>query len=227
MTARWHEAVCAFLVGILLAAGVLSLTIKSQPPPAEAAAPALAASTGGAVAAGVGASAAATLAPETPPLETLPQGTVTTISPAPPTTSTTRPYVAPAVRTTPVTRAPAVVAPAPPRPPAPQPAGQADRCEAARQWASGAGLNVPAGWDYRCPDLALDAQGGQHWGLACWNCAGQSFVGINIVLIGSSDATLRYVVAHEICHANEFVTLGVSTELTADLCAALHGAPRP
>ena len=45
--------------------------------------------------------------------------------------------------------------------------------------------------------------------------------------IGSSDATLRYVVAHELCHAMDDMALGLSSELGADLCAALHGAPRP
>ena len=66
-----------------------------------------------------------------------------------------------------------------------------------------------------------------HPGVTAKFCEALAGVGVNIDLIGSSDATLRYVVAHETCHAIEFDTLGLSTELTADLCAALHGAPRP
>lgn len=54
-----------------------------------------------------------------------------------------------------------------------------------------------------------------------------TYVGINIGLIGPSEPTLRYVVAHEICHAIEYATLALTTELTDDLCAALAGAPRP
>ena len=65
-------------------------------------------------------------------------------------------------------------------------------------------------------------------GLACWNCEGTgSWISIDIGRIGPSDALLRHVIAHETCHANEYMSRGLTTELTADLCAALHGAPRP
>jgi hypothetical protein len=62
--------------------------------------------------------------------------------------------------------------------------------------------------------------------MACWNCEGNgSWIAIDIGRI-ATDAALRYVIAHEICHAIDYVTLGTSNEIGADLCAALHGAPR-
>ena len=71
--------------------------------------------------------------------------------------------------------------------------------------------------------------GTARWGLACWNCEGHgsSWIAVDVGRIGASEATLRHVVAHETCHAIDYATLGLTTELTADLCAALHGAPRP
>jgi len=70
--------------------------------------------------------------------------------------------------------------------------------------------------------------GADRWGVACWNCEGAgSWIAVDVGRIGPSDATLRYVVAHETCHANDYAGLGVTTEVGADLCAALHGAPRP
>jgi hypothetical protein len=64
--------------------------------------------------------------------------------------------------------------------------------------------------------------------VACWNCEGTgSWIAVDIGRIGLSEATLRYVIAHETCHAIDYMTLGLSTELGADLCAALHGAPHP
>jgi hypothetical protein len=103
-----------------------------------------------------------------------------------------------------------------------------ERCANVRQWVAQQGLVLPDGWGYRCPGAAME-NGTARFGLACWNCVGDgvSWVAIDIGRIGASERWLRYVVAHEICHAKEFMTLGLSTELTADLCAALHGAPRP
>ena len=64
--------------------------------------------------------------------------------------------------------------------------------------------------------------------MACWNCEGNgSWIAVDIGRAGASDAAVRYVVAHEICHAVDYTTIGLSTEVGADLCAALHGAPRP
>jgi len=88
----------------------------------------------------------------------------------------------------------------------------AERCANARQWVSEHGVVLPAGWGFRCPGQAI-VSGAERWGVACWNCAGDgaSYIAVDIARIGASDATLRYVI----------------TELGADLCAALHGAPRP
>ena len=70
--------------------------------------------------------------------------------------------------------------------------------------------------------------GQPRWGVACWNCEGNgNWIAVEVGRIGPSDATLRYVIAHEICHAVDFMGLGISTEIGADLCAAVHGAPRP
>ena len=103
-----------------------------------------------------------------------------------------------------------------------------ERCANARQWVAQQGLVLPAGWGYRCPGQAI-VDGAAKWGMACWNCNGdgQSWIAVDIGRIGASDKALRYVIAHEICHAIEYLTLGISTEVTADLCAATHGAPRP
>jgi len=114
-------------------------------------------------------------------------------------------------------------------PPVAQPSGAspAERCAGALQWVARQGLALPAGWGFRCPGAALE-NGTPRWGVACWNCEGAgSWIAVDIGRVGPSEATLRHVVAHEICHAVEYETLGISTELTADLCAALHGAPRP
>lgn len=188
------------------------------------------------------ASAEAVDEPVTTTLPTAPPTTVTPVatSVAPPATPTTLarpvPAAAPVVRTT----IPAPVIADPPAPPvaetlsnapapAPAPASTsaADRCAAARQWVDGQGLLLPAGYGFRCPGAAEMA--GARWGITCWNCAPGSgnYIAVDVDRIGPSDATLRYVVAHETCHAIDFALLGLSTEIGADLCAALHGAPRP
>ncbi|MDQ2827205.1 MAG: hypothetical protein M3Y04_09660, partial [Actinomycetota bacterium] len=101
------------------------------------------------------------------------------------------------------------------------------RCAAAMQWVNAHGLALPAGWGYRCPGLAV-VNGAERWGVACWNCDGPgNWIAVDIGRIGSSDDALHYVVAHETCHADDYALLGLTTELSADLCAALHGAPRP
>ena len=155
--------------------------------------------------------------------------TSTTVKPQPVTTT------AAPVRTTVPRRAPVITAAAPEPPPttvpprvSPSPVATAEeRCAAALRWVGQHGLALPAGWSFRCPGEALE-NGQPRWGVACWNCEGTgSWVAVDVGRIGASDATLRYVVAHEICHAVDYVGLGISTELGADLCAALHGAPRP
>lgn len=159
--------------------------------------------------------------------------------PAAPATSAVAPEpptVAPAPVPSPPPSA-AVVArepdPLPEPEPAPEPArpapGAAERCASARQWVAGQGLVLPAGFAFRCPDPAIFADGASRWGITCWNCGapGGSYIAINIDRIGPSDDTLRYVVAHETCHAIQDVTTGVTSEESADACAAAHGAPPP
>ena len=152
--------------------------------------------------------------------------TSTTVKPKRMTTTT------PVPRTTPPTAPPTTRAPVAPAS-APSSAAQAAgtspeaRCAAARLWVARHGLALPAGWGFRCPGSAV-LGGTPRWGVACWNCEGTgSWISIDIGRIGPSDATLRHVIAHETCHALEYTTLGLTTELTADLCAALHGAPVP
>lgn len=142
-----------------------------------------------------------------------------------PTTSRTRPTVPAPPPAAPVTAAPVPVVTQPPAPPSGPTA--AERCAGALQWVAQRGLALPAGWGFRCPGQAV-VNGTPRWGMACWNCEGNgSWIAVDIARIGASDATLRHVVAHEICHAVDYMTLGLSTEIGADLCAALHGAPRP
>ena len=149
--------------------------------------------------------------------------TSATVTPRPVAT-TAKPRAAAPV-TTPAT-APPTTKPAPAAPPASSTAEE--RCANARQWVAQQGLVVPAGWGYRCPGQAI-VDGAPKWGMACWNCNGdgQSWIAVDIGRIGASDKALRYVIAHEICHAKDYTTLGISTEIGADLCAATHGAARP
>jgi len=185
------------------------------------------------------ASAPADPAPETtvaPPSSTSSTTPSTTTSTS--TSTSTSTTVEPKMTTTAKPRATVpATAPAPATaPPTTKPAAEVlpgnftpeERCANARQWVAQHGLVLPAGWGYRCPGQALE-NGAARWGIACWNCNGdgQSWIAVDIGRIGHSDKALRYVIAHEICHAIEYTTLGISTELTADLCAATHGAPRP
>ena len=148
--------------------------------------------------------------------------TSTTVKPRPVTTTAKPRAVAPAttLATAPPTTRPAPVA-------LPGNFTAEERCANARQWVAEHGLVLPAGWGFRCPGQALE-NGTPRWGVACWNCNGdgQSWIAVDIGRIGASDKALRYVIAHEICHAVEYTTLGISTELTADLCAGTHGAAR-
>ncbi len=215
------------LVGMAAAASVLALI-------------------GGGVAAG-----GVTSAPQSPPLalaseasaapvetstttSSTTSSTTTSTSTSTTTTSTTlkpKPVVTTVPATAPkATVPPTTAAPAPAPPPAERPSwgnSPEQRCASALQWVSSHGLNLPAGWGYRCPGKAI-VNGAEKWGMACWNCEGTgSWIAVDIGRIGASDATLRYVVAHEICHAIDYMTLGASSELGADLCAATHGAARP
>ena len=142
--------------------------------------------------------------------------TSTTVKPRPTTTTTVRKVV-------PVTTPPTT----PPVTSAAVGTSPQERCTAARQWVEAHGLVLPAGWGFRCPGKAV-VDGTDRWGVACWNCQGQgSWIAVDVDRIGASEATLRYVIAHETCHSIDDTTLGITTEVGADLCAALHGAPRP
>ena len=187
-----------------------------------------------------GAGAASTAAVTSPATSEL--STTTTSSTTPPTTvpptTTVKPKPVPTTVRTTVPRAPATTAappttaapaPAPP-PPVAQPSSLSAeaRCANAVRWVAEHGLALPAGWGFRCPGQAI-VGGTPRWGMACWNCEGNgaSWIAVDIGRIGASDRALFYVVAHEICHAIDYMGLGLSSELGADLCAAGHGAPRP
>ena len=205
----------------LLAGGVAARGVTTAPQP-----PALALASG--------ASPAAVEIPTTTS-STMPSTTTSTSTSTSTTTTTSTTIKPKPVVTTVAVTAPRPTAPPTTAAPAPAPArvepswgnSPEQRCASALQWVSGQGLNLPAGWGYRCPGKAL-VNGAEKWGLACWNCEGTgSWIAVDIGRIGSSDAALRYVVAHEICHAIDYMTLGASSELGADLCAATHGAARP
>jgi hypothetical protein len=158
---------------------------------------------------------------EAAPVITLPAATVAP-EPAP------SPTPAAAVTVVAVVREPEPV----PEPEAETPtvaASAADRCAAAHRWVEAHGLVLPAGFAFRCPDPAVFADGASRWGTTCWNCGvgTGSYIAINIDRIGSSDDTLRYVIAHETCHAIENAMTSTTSEASADACAAAHGAPRP
>lgn len=88
---------------------------------------------------------------------------------------------------------------------------------------AGIGLPLPAGVGYRCPSTMF-----AHHGASCWyaaQCPNGRFIAINTELMGNvSQAYLRYVVAHEICHMMHFDARRSSTEPEADACAASYGA---
>lgn len=116
----------------------------------------------------------------------------------------------------------------PPGPPAPR-----DRCGPALADVSASGLTVPAGFVFNCPASAQDSDGSIHQGLTSWvpgcpstvHVPGQGcYVDVNPSRV-SSDGYLRHVVAHELCHAWQYVTWGVTSEAFADFCAAKFGFP--
>lgn len=106
------------------------------------------------------------------------------------------------------------------------------RCAAALVAVQAAGLLLHEGTAFRCPGSTETFPGDvQHWGVACWEhkhfCATGSYIAANTDEIGASNHSLRYVVAHEICHINSYLaTGGPGTEDAADLCAEQAGFPR-
>lgn len=109
------------------------------------------------------------------------------------------------------------------------PSGNA-RCAAARSDVEAGGLSLPASFEFRCPgNTQMFAGDRQHWGVACSHaslCPDSAYVAINPEVIGSSEARLRHVIAHETCHAIDSVSGRPMSEGAADACAAAHGFPR-
>ncbi len=117
------------------------------------------------------------------------------------------------------------------RPAEPPPADPvAARCAAALADVEATGLRLPARFQYRCPgDTRMSAGDRQHWGVACAAnpfCPDAAYIAINPDAIGPSEARMRYVVAHETCHAVDYVSGRAQSEAAADACAAAHGFPR-
>ena len=95
-----------------------------------------------------------------------------------------------------------------------------DRCLTALETVQAAGLVLPTGFEYRCPgDTQAFPGDRQHWGVVCYYqmfCPEGAYIAVNPERVGRSDARLRYVVAHEIGHAIDYVTSGSTTEESAD-----------
>ena len=104
------------------------------------------------------------------------------------------------------------------------------RCTAARDDVEAVGLMLPAQFEYRCPGRTETFVGDrQHWGTACFLmslCPTTAYIAINPGRIGPSEARLRYVVAHETCHALDALAHRSLDEAAADACAAAHGFVR-
>ena len=102
------------------------------------------------------------------------------------------------------------------------------RCAAALRRVQASGLLLPAGFEYRCPgDTRSFVGDSQHWGVTCYYhqtfCPTGANIAVNPARVGRSDARLRYVVAHEIGHAIDYVTMGYTTEQSAHARARAAG----
>ncbi len=104
------------------------------------------------------------------------------------------------------------------------------RCAQARTEVEASGLPLPGRFEYRCPGSTEAFSGDrQHWGIMCAGaslCPNGAYIAINPTAIGSSEARMRHVVAHEICHARDVEARRPVDEAAADSCAAVHGFPR-
>ena len=104
------------------------------------------------------------------------------------------------------------------------------RCLASLLTVEQAGLELRDQTEFRCPGIAAEPGDERHWGATCWQnelCPGGSWIAVDPEVIGPDDGRLRYVIAHEICHVNSYVTTGDrGTEPAADQCAAGAGFPR-
>ncbi|MDQ3569457.1 MAG: hypothetical protein M3396_02325 [Actinomycetota bacterium] len=102
------------------------------------------------------------------------------------------------------------------------------RCAAALSRVQRSGLLLPAGFEYRCPgDTSSFVGDSQRWGVTCFYhqtfCPNGAYIAVNPARVGPSDARLRYVVAHEIGHAIDYVTMGFTTEQSAHARARAAG----
>ena len=102
------------------------------------------------------------------------------------------------------------------------------RCSAALERVQASGLVLPAGFEYRCPGDTRSFVGDrQRWGVTCFHhptfCPNGAYIAVNPAQVGRSDARLRYVVAHEIGHAIDYVTLGFTSEESAHARARAAG----
>lgn len=100
-------------------------------------------------------------------------------------------------------------------------------CAAVLRTVEAARLFLPPNFGFRCPDYA-----GGHLGVSSWN-GRTGFVALNTEAIAYYGLHAEDVMAHEICHAQEQVATGTTTETSADACAVAHGfdvgveRPRP
>lgn len=109
---------------------------------------------------------------------------------------------------------------------APGPGNPQAQCDYARWTVAETGDQLPAGWDFRCPDPTW------HDGMTVAMPDGHHFVAIGYGSLDDDDggAWLLYVTAHESCHARGYAGLEPDTwdsEQAADACAARYGFARP
>ena len=109
--------------------------------------------------------------------------------------------------------------------------GVSERCLDALHAVESSGHALRDDTEFRCPgSTGYTPDSEQHWGATCWQnvlCPGLSYLAVNEAMVGPSDARLRYVIAHEICHVNSYTRTGeAGSEPAADDCAAAVGFPR-
>jgi hypothetical protein len=98
-----------------------------------------------------------------------------------------------------------------------------ERCALSRGTVEHTGDVLPSGFVFRCPDTTYP-----HWGVTSGASGQPHFIAVNLNRIGPDDAKLRYVIAHENCHARAAVGLenyAWTDEEATDRCAADYGFP--
>ncbi|MGH9982414.1 MAG: hypothetical protein ACRD8W_00470 [Nitrososphaeraceae archaeon] len=97
------------------------------------------------------------------------------------------------------------------------------RCDVIYQQALAVGLGLSQSWRFICPGGGLDEANRPHWGVACFGGFGPEgqcpYISVNLDRIGSNVSKQRYVILHELCHAQ-----GNVSERATDRCAANAGA---